>query len=417
MKELIRKIFTHNLARGSAIVFAGSMTANVAAYVYHLLMGRLLGPTGYGELSSLMSILYIFTAPLIVLQTVLVKLVSGFKAHGEVGQAKSLFVKMTKLGAIVGVAGIPVVYLTAGQVTTFLHLTQPALFFLVYALFVLSLVTVVAISVLQGYQKFAWMSTIAAGAILLKIVLSVPLASAGVYGVVWAAFIASFVVYAIGFLPLRFMLRVSGKPTNLNRKDALGYAIPTLLTIIGVTSLFSTDIILVRHYFTSAQAGEYAAIAILGKVIFYASSAVTMVLFPVLSERVALGAATQKLIWWGTGAVAAVSAGLTTLYFLFPELIVGLLFGNAYAHAGELLGLFGVFLALYSVGYVVTMAALALGHTKVWIPALVMAALQIVAINFAHDTLRTVIQLNIGVSLLFVLWVMAYYLATSHEKV
>lgn len=417
MKEFIRKIMTHSLARGSAIVFVGSMTANVAAYAYHLIMGRLLGPTGYGELSSLLSILYIFTAPLVVAQTVLVKFVSGFKAHGEAGQAKSLFVKVTKLSLVGSAVGVPVVLAAAPWVTSFLHLSQPVLFFLVYALFAISLVNVVMISMLQGYQQFLWISAIGAGMMILKIALSVPLSYWGVYGVMWAAVLAPIVVYGICFLPLRFILRARSKPTNLARRDAFAFAVPTFLTLLGVTSLFSTDIILVRHFFTASEAGMYAALAVLGKVIFYASSAVTMVLFPVLSERVALGSSTKKLIFWGTGTVAAMSVGLTAAYFLFPNIIVGLLFGSAYADAGALLGLFGVFLALYSVGYVLTMACLALGKTRVWIAAAASAILQIAAISMFHQNIRMVIELNIAVSLLFVLSVLAYYLKTSYEKV
>ena len=84
------------------------MTANIGSYIYHLLMGRLLGPAGYGEFSSLLSILYIFTVPLIVGQTVLVKFISGFKAHGEIGQAKSLFINVTKLCILMSLMGFPI---------------------------------------------------------------------------------------------------------------------------------------------------------------------------------------------------------------------------------------------------------------------------------------------------------------------
>lgn len=417
MSGFIKKVLTHNLARGSAIVFVGSMVANVAAYVYHLLMGRLLGPTGYGELSSLLSILYIFTAPLIVAQTVLVKFVSGFKAHGEAGQAKSLFVKVTKFSFIGIAIGIPVILVAAPWVTSFLHLAQPVLFFLVYALFAISLLSVVVMSMLQGYQLFLWISAVGAGSMLLRIALSIPLSSWGVYGVMWAAVLAPVAIYFLCLLPLRFILTAKGKPTNLARREAFSYAAPTFLTLLGVTSLFSTDIILVRHYFSASDAGMYAALAVLGKVIFYASSAVTMVLFPVLSERVALGSSTKKLIASGVGGVAALSSALAACYFLFPNIIVGLLFGNAYANAGSLLGIFGVFLALYSVGYVLTMACLAIGRTRVWIAAVSCALLQIAAISVFHPDIRTVIGLNIAVSLLFVLAVLAYYLKTSHEKV
>ena len=57
--KLIKKLINHPLFSGSAIVFVGNMTANVVNYLYHLIMGRMLGPVEYGVLASLYSVLYL----------------------------------------------------------------------------------------------------------------------------------------------------------------------------------------------------------------------------------------------------------------------------------------------------------------------------------------------------------------------
>jgi O-antigen/teichoic acid export membrane protein len=410
LKQLVRKIFSHSLARDSAIVFAGSMAANVGAYIYHFLMGRLLGPAGYGELSSLVSILYIFTVPLMVSQTVLVKFISGFKAHGEVGQAKSLFVSVTRLGIIISLVGFPLILVCSPLVTSFLHLSSTTLFFLVYLQFVFSLLTVATASMIQGYQKFVWFSIFSASAVLIKLVLSVPLASWGVFGVLVAAAVSCVILYILYYIPLRFILRVKSKPTNLTKREAITFAVPTLLTLLGVTSIYSTDIILVRHYFPAGDAGLYAALAILGKTIFYASSSVALVLFPVLSEQVAKGKASKKIIGSAIGAVAFVSFGLAFVYFLFPNFIVSMLFGNAYSQAGSLLGLFALFIAFYSVGYIISTICLAIGKTGIWIVPTVCAITQIAAIVLFHGSIGTVIMVNIAVSVLLAVGTLGYYL-------
>ncbi|OGG11322.1 hypothetical protein A2Z00_02500 [Candidatus Gottesmanbacteria bacterium RBG_13_45_10] len=417
MKKLFSRIASNSLARDSAIVFAGSMAANIGSYIYHLLMGRLLGPAGYGELSSLFSLLYIFTVPLVVGQTVLVKFISGFKAHGEVGQAKSLFLSVTKLCIVICIIGLPLVLLCSPLVTSFLHLSSTALLTLIYLLFAFSLLTVATASMIQGYQKFFWFSIFSAGAIIIKVILSIPFVQWGVLGVLVAATIASVIMYLLYFLPLRFVLTSKSKPTNLTKREAVTFAVPTLLTLLGTTSIYSTDIILVRHYFAANEAGFYAALAILGKIIFYASSSVALVLFPVLSEQTAKGAASKKLITSAIGAVAIVSLGLALLYFLFPDMIVSLLFGNAYRGAGVLLGLFGSFIALYSVGYIISTICLALGKTGIWIVPASCALIQIVAITIFHGSISTVIVLNIAVSVLLVVGTLGYYLARAYEKI
>jgi O-antigen/teichoic acid export membrane protein len=417
MMKLFSRISSNSLARDSAIVFAGSMAANVGAYIYHLLMGRFLGPSGYGELSSLVSILYIFTVPLIVGQTVLVKFISGFKAHGEVGQAKSLFVSVTKFCIVISLIGFPLILLCSPLITSFLHLSSTTLFFLVYLQFVFSLLIVATASMIQGYQKFVWYALFSAAAILIKLALSVPLASWGVFGVLLAAAISSAIFYILYFVPLQFILRAKSKPTNLTKRETIAFTVPTLLTLLGVTSIYSTDIILVRHFFPAVDAGLYAALAILGKIIFYASSSVSLVLFPVLSEQVAKGKASRKLIGSAAGAVAVVSFGLAGIYFIFPDFIVSMLFGNAYKGAGVLLGMFGIFIALFSVSNIITTVCLALGKTGIWIVPVFCAVAQILAIITFHGSIYTVILINIGISCLLVIGGLGYYLIKTHEKI
>jgi O-antigen/teichoic acid export membrane protein len=416
-KISFRKLINNSLARNSAVVFAGSMASNVLAYVYHLFMGRLLGPSGYGELASLLSLLYVFTVPILVAQTVLIKFISGFKARGETGQTKTLFLQSTKLFIVISVVLFPVVFMTGPYITAFLHLSNTTLFTLLYFFLISSLLTIATGSVLTGYQKFVWVSVMATLAILIKLLISIPFVRWGVSGVMLAAVLAGIVAYGLYFIPLRFLFKARAKPTELKRRDMLGFAIPTLLTQLGITSLYSMDIIFVRHYFSAYDAGVYAALAILGKIIFYASSAIPTVLFPIASERAAAGTKTKKLILSAVGIVVAISTGITLIYLLFPDLIVRLLFGNAYVGAGGFLGSFGIFLSLFSIGGIIVTACLALGRTGVWFVPIACAILQIIGITVWHGNISTVISLNIGICALYVLGSAAYYLKGTYAKI
>ncbi len=410
IKNFRNKLSNNSLALNSIIVFAGTMVTNVGAYLYHLLMGRMLGPSGYGELSSLLSIFYIFNVPLLVGQTVLVKFISGFKAEGKIGQAKSLFLLVTKIFLIIAVLGLPAAFISDGWVVAFLHLSRPLLFLLIYLLFAFSLLSIVIVSTLQGYQKFIWMVLVGVGGIGLKLLISIPFVAWGVYGVLWAAVLASIGIYMTSFIPLRFLFQVVSKPVTLSKKRVFSYFIPTFLTLLGITSLYSTDIILVRHFFSGETAGLYAALGILGKIIFYASSAIGIVLFPVLSERFAKKNSTNKLIISSLGVVSFISMGITLVYFLFPDFIVQALFGKAYTGAGALLGLFGIFITLFSIGNILSLACLAIENTGVWVAPFVCALLQIVGITLFHENIRTVILINIFICSLFVLGSGGYFL-------
>ncbi|MFH0749606.1 MAG: oligosaccharide flippase family protein [Candidatus Gottesmanbacteria bacterium] len=413
IKGLIKKITSHALARDSAIMFAGSMSANVASYIYHLLMGRLLGPNGYGELSSLLSIFYIFSVPLNVGALVLVKFISGFKAKGEVGQAKSLFLRVTKSSVILCIVLLPIIVLVSPVITAYLHIQSSVMFIIVYLIFVFSLLGVIMGSVLQGYQKFMWVSVLGAGSIILKLLLSIPAVQFNVMGVLMATLVSGVIMYLLYFWPLRFLFRFPSLPIKLTKREAFGFAVPTLFITLGMTSIYSTDMILVRHYFQSVDAGIYASLAVLGKIIFYASSVLATVFYPVLSERTAKGEKTSNLVGIGLMSVTVISSAITLFYFLFPDFIIKMLFGSLYVGGAPLLGIFGIFLVLYSIGNMFTVTFLATGKTKIWIIPVVCALLQIIGISFIHQNILQVIYINIGISTLLVIGLGVYYL---HNK-
>lgn len=417
LSQRIKKISSHDIAKSSLIVFVGTMTANVASYVYHLLMGRMLGPSGYGELSSLLSILYIFTVPLIVGQTVLVKFISAIKAQGSLGQAKSLFIKISTLVALAGIIILPGIYILSPVITAFLHLPSTGLFVQVYVLFIIALLSVIASSMLQGYQLFTWFSILSALAVIVKVILSVPFVRFGVSGVLWASVLSAVLLYLIYYIPIQFILRVKKSPSLISKKEAFLYTIPTFLTILGITSLYSTDVILVRHFFSANNAGLYSALAILGKIIFYASSAVSLVMFPIISEKTVKKQNTKHLVFVSLLGVAGVSLFLCIFYFVFPSFIVSMLFGKAYVSAHTLLGIFGVFLSLFSLGYIIVNMCLAIGKTGIWFITMACAILQIAGISIFHTSILVVLYVNIVVSALLVIGGLVYYLGATNEKV
>lgn len=70
----------------------GAIVGGFGNYLYHLLMGRMLGPADYGILVSLISIFSILGVPLSAVGLTIVKFVSAFNGKKET-KAISLFLK------------------------------------------------------------------------------------------------------------------------------------------------------------------------------------------------------------------------------------------------------------------------------------------------------------------------------------
>lgn len=402
-------IFSHPLARGSFIVLIGSTLANIGAYVYHLVVGRMLGPASYGELASLFSFSYILNVPSLVLQTVLTKYIAGYRSKNEIGKAKNLSVSMIRWLVVAGIAGLIVIIPFMWLLADFLHIRHPVSILFMYLTSALWLVTVVQTSLLQGFQMFTAAMVLTNIVTVLRLAGGVVGAAMGVVETVIAGFITGLVGFVAYFIPLRFVYSAKGAPTGIARKDMISYSLPGAVTMLGITSLYSTDILLAKHYLPPVEAGYYAALSVMGKIVYFASSSVSYVLFPVVAERAKEQLGSHKLVYSALFAVLGVSGAITLSYFLVPDLALGLLFGASYYPAAPFLGWMGVFLSLYSLCYVLVMTLLGRGDTVVWRFVAAAATLQIVAVIIFHQDILSIIGVSAIVSGSLFMGLLLYY--------
>jgi O-antigen/teichoic acid export membrane protein len=406
---LFRRIAAHPLARGSAIVLVGSTLANIGAYAYHLVVGRMLGPVSYGELASLFSFSYLLNVPSLVLQTVLTKYIAGFRANNEVGKAKSLGYETMKWLTVVAVGGVLVVLPLTGILADFLHIAHPVSILFMYLTSALWIVTVVQTSLLQGFQLFTAAMIMTNVTTVLRLIGGVIGATMGVAETVISGFVTGLIGFGAYFIPLRFVYSSKAKASGISKKEFVSYSAPSLITMLGITSLYSTDILLAKHFLPPVEAGYYAALSVMGKIVYFASSSVSYVLFPVVAERTQQQTASRNLVLMAMLSVCVVSFGISVGYFLFPRIALGFLFGASYYPAAPFVGWMGIFLSFYSLCYVLIMTLLGRGKTGVWIFVAAASVVQIGAITLFHDRILSIISANIIVSIGLFISLLLYY--------
>lgn len=408
IKTLFFAVTSHHLFKNSALVFVGSTTANFSGWLYHLFVGRILGPEKYSELSSLFAIFYILNVFTSVVQISLLKFFSVYKARNDYGQANTLFWMATKKITIASVVGIIVLFPFVPFFSAYLQIDSYVYFFLIYVIFATSTITVPGGAALQGFQQFMPLTLVSNIGMLLRLISGIIGAFFGVGWTLIANIITNIGSYAVYFFPLRFLFHTKAKKLTISKKDALSYGVPVLLTTLGLTVLNSQDVLLVKHYFTSYDAGIYASLSVLGKIIFYASSAVGYVLFPLVAQRKELQADFGRSVKVGLIAVGSMSCMITVAYFLFPSMVVFPL-GPAFAGAAPYLGWFGIFVTFYTLATLLLTTLLAMGATKIWVITMIVAILQYVFIALYHASLFEITYVNIITSVILFLSLLIYY--------
>lgn len=231
-----------------------------------------------------------------------------------------------------------------------------------------------------------------------------------------ALVVSVFVGWYMTSLYIRDKLKVVSDYTPAVKKMLI-FSFPVLVQSFAITSLYTSDIILVKHFFSSFDTGIYASLSTLGKIIFFGTSPIASVMFPLVSQKQSKGEGYRKIFIYSLLATSILAFIALVIYWLVPELAIRLLYGSAYLEATNLLVWFGIFMTLFTLSSLVINYNLSLGKMKIVIFPLVAAILQIILIWFYHYSLFEVILISIGVSalLLTALLIYSIYSKNGHK--
>jgi len=408
--SLLKKPFRNQLFAGSFVMMVGSLATGFGNYLYHLSMGRMLGPINYGVFASLISLLYLLSIPVGTLNLVVVKFVSTLKGQKKLGAVSSLFKIVNQKVFLLSLLMFLAYLALSPLLTSFLHFDS-ALPLLTVGLFALiTVMTMINRAVLQGLLKFGYLSASNVLEVTIKLVFAVLLVAWGleVGGALLALIIGGLAGYLFSLFPLKSLLLSKGEKNTIEGRKMVLFAIPVFLSTLAFTSLYTVDIILVRHFLPAQEAGFYSALATLGKIIYFVSLPIILVLFPMVAERHANGRHYQPLLLASSGLVGLVCLTITGVYFLFPGLMVSLLFGKDYLPAAPYLGLFGIYLSLYCLSFLLVSFYLSINKSRAVLLPVAAALLQIVLIAFFHQNLSQVINISIAVTALLLISLLFY---------
>lgn len=409
---MTKRLFKNSFISATFWMFVATGFLNGGNYLYHLLMGRLLGRTSYGVLESVIGLLYILAVPLMTLTLVIVKFVSTYKGKGELTKISGLISFLNRRLLIFGIFFSLLMFALTPLIADFLHLPSVWIVFLLITSFFIGLFNMTAKAVLQGLTNFFALAITNILEITAKVAVAVVLVLVGLR--VEGAFLGIVSGTLIGFFAAWWFLRSFIKLNKAinsfkEQKRLLSFSFPVFFNNLAFTSLFTTDILLVRHFFTGVESGEYAALSVLGKIIFFAASPISLVMFPFVSEHHASKKDYNHLFIISLALTIVIVVFITLIYFLSPNTMVNLLFGKEFNAITSLLGFFGIFLGLYTLCYLLANFYLSIHKTKI-ISLVVLAALsQIIIIWFFHITLFEVIKVSIMVTFLLLVSLMLYY--------
>lgn len=413
MKKKINKLYKHPLVSGSAIIFIGSLGSSFLNFLFNLFMSRNLSLPDYGTLVSFISLLTIASLPAGSVIPTIVRFAGSYFANNKLDMVSGLFIKVGKTFFLGGFSVIIIIILIKKNISYFFNINNDFIIMLLGLSILISFISVINNALLQAKLSFSFIAFINFLSSLSKLILGVIFVFLGfaVNGAMISMILSSLIPYILSFVPLRFLLCKKTKTPNIQIKKLFAYGAPSALALVGMSLLINSDIVLVKHFYSPSEAGLYAGLSLIGKVIFFFSSPISSVMFPLIVHRHTKNENYRSIFMLSFFLTFLFSAGISFFYFLFPNFVIGFfLKREAYLVIAPYLVYFAIFITIYSLISVLIYYFLSIKKTIIYIPITIAALLQIILICVFHKTFFDVIMASIIASCLLLAWFLLYYL-------
>jgi O-antigen/teichoic acid export membrane protein len=390
------KTLQSRIVSGTMVLLSGSSLATILSLAYNIVIGWYLGPTSFGHATVVYSLLVLLSAVSFAFQIVTAKVV----AQQTSAEAKAEVYRYLHRSAIgCGFSVALVLFLFRQGITDYLHLPYSSLI----AILAVAAGFYIPLGARRGYDQGSYrfhrlaMSLVIEGAVRLGGSYALVVAGFGVQGVVAANAVAMVVSY------FAMTQRLPGTaPNPLPFKDGVREITQALLFYSGQMIINNCDLVVVKHIFPAQEAGLYAAVGLVGRVIFVLSAAVVNSTFPIVAatdveERKDLRLiATPLLLVLGIGSLVAFAM------WIAPAALWTTMLGPGFHIAGKydiphLSALYALKTVVYSISAVVITFEMAhkIANTS-WVQ-LLFSGMMIAGIYQFHSSLHQVIMAQLAV--------------------
>ncbi|MGO4773567.1 sugar isomerase [Flavobacterium sp. W22_SRS_FK3] len=389
---------------------------NGGNYLYNLLLGRILGPSEFADAAILITLLLVLSFVGMTFQITTAKYAVLFE-----GTDLSLFLKFIfKYSLLFGfLFGFTIIFFNGQLQETFN--TKTSLMFIVFG-FGLPMYFIMSINrgLYQGKNDLRNLSKTYYFEMLCRLILTISLLF--ILPEIQSSVIISIgilVSFIFGLIPLQRSILYKNK--NLENK---GLYTKPIVTFFALTAFYeltqiiinNSDIMLVKHYFNNEKAGLYASLALIGRVVYFVAWMFVMLLLPKVIQLKKQGFDTLPILLKYVLYIVCLSTIIVLVSFLFPEVVVRLMFGEKYLPIAFLLWKYALATSIFAIANIFAYYFLSINK---YIPVIISAFLgltQIILIVLYHNSLEQVVAMQIIAMIVLLLFQLSFFFLNNNKK-
>jgi len=346
------KTLRYKLLGGSLTLLAGSGLVGITNLVYNVATARLLGPTGFAHTTAVYTLLMLMSAITLTFQVVCAKYVAN---HELLEEKAAVYSALHRRAWVAGVAIGLALFLLRRALADYLNLPSPDLILLL----AIGTTFYIPLGVRRGYIQ----GTHAFGPLAINFMLEglVRLGGAflligvglGVEGAVLASVVAVIVSYLAALPgPGRGLIHSSTVPIPFRE------GLQAIVFFAGQVVINNFDIVLVNHFFQSDEAGLYAAVSLVGRLVNMCAWSVVNTMFPVSASTRSSDEEARPVLFTSLSLVFLILSLLILCLWAVPSFLWRIIFGahfelGNYQQLASLLVLYAVTTGIYSLSSVI----------------------------------------------------------------
>lgn len=390
------------------IFMVSVLLVNGGNYAYNLLLGRFLGPEKFADAAVLVTFLLVLSFVAMTFQLVTAKFSVLFEANVFRAFASNMYKKSVLTGIVLGC----LIVFFASELQAFFK-TSSSSMFVVFGLGIpLYFIMSVNRGIFQGKQQLVSLSVTYQAEMISRLAITLALLY---FLQIESSLIISLGILAsffCGLIPFDFK-NISWKSKNVLTKSqgklVRNFFIITAFYELTQIIINNSDILLVKHYFESYDAGLYASLALIGRVVYFIAWMFVMLLLPTVVKLQKEGKSTVPILLKYVSYIAGIAAVIILGCVFFPTQIVTILFGESYLAITPLLWKYALATGIFALSNIFAYYYLSLDKYIPVVLSGVFGMLQIVLVIFFHENLAQVVHVQIIAMVLLLLVQLGFF--------
>lgn len=391
------------------LFMATILLVNGGNYLYNLLLGRMLGPVAFSDAAILITLLLILSFVGMTFQIVTAKYAVLFEGNSLLAFIKLITKYATVLGILFGIS----IVIFHQELQIVFHTKTASMFYIFGIGIPLYFMMSVNRGLYQGQNVLNKLATTYQTEMASRLLLTI--AALLLFPDVPSSIIVALGIlfsFVFGVFPFQKIIFKGVKAVNVAEIDTR-----SITTFFALTAFYeltqiiinNSDIILVKHFFDSKDAGLYASLALIGRVVYFVAWMFVMLLLPKVIQMKKDNQDTLPILLKYVGYIAVLSSLIVGFTALFPEFVVSVMFGKEYVSISFLLWKYALATSLFAVANIFAYYYLSLNQYFPVVVSAVLGSTQIGLIVAYHNSLEQVVHMQIIAMVILLFFQLCYF--------